>query len=147
MLRGIAGDENFFAILRRFLARAAQDGRGTTDLLESVAGEVLGQDMGWFFDQWVRHGGIPRIHIEYRIQPRVDGGFLLEGRSEQPADDTFKKMYIPIDLEMDDGSHERSTIIQDRPVTEFRIEPRAGLRRIQVDPDHDTLALYSTGKD
>ena len=147
MLRGIAGDENFFAILRRFLARAAQDGRGTTDLLERVAGEVLGQDMGWFFDQWVRHGGIPRIHIEYRIQPRVDGGFLLEGRSEQPADDTFKKMYIPIDLEMDDGSHERSTIIQDRPVTEFRIEPRAGLRRIQVDPDHDTLALYSTGKD
>jgi len=32
-------------------------------------------------------------------------------------------------------------------VTEFRIERRAGLRRIRVDPDHVTLALYSTGKD
>jgi len=143
MLRRIAGDEQFFEILRRFLARASETGTGTTDLLQKVAADVLGQDMGWFFDQWIRRGGIAQIRVDYRIDPLDDHRAVLVGRAEQPADESFKKMYIPIALEMDDGHVEERTIVQDKPVSEFRLELPAHPRRVSVDPKGDTLARYS----
>jgi len=58
MLRGVVGDESFFAILdayrKRFEYLAA-----TTEDLRAVAEEVSGRDLSWFFNRWVYLGGAP----------------------------------------------------------------------------------------
>ena len=51
-LRGVVGDETFFQILANY--RAAFEGSAaTTDDFAAIAANTHGQDLSWFFDQWV----------------------------------------------------------------------------------------------
>ena len=52
-LRGKVGDEAFYAAAREWLVRY-DDSTGTTDDFQAVYEEISGQDLGAFFDVWVR---------------------------------------------------------------------------------------------
>jgi aminopeptidase N len=63
MLRGIVGDEAFFASLQRYLKR-----NEFTDVevheLRLAFEDVTGRDLAWFFDQWFLASGYPILEIE-----------------------------------------------------------------------------------
>jgi aminopeptidase N len=58
MLRSILGDEIFFKTLSQFLHRYAFDAVDTADFIRSVK-TVTGQNLDWFFDQWLFKPGHP----------------------------------------------------------------------------------------
>jgi len=58
MLRSILGDEIFFKTLSHFLHRYAFDAVDTADFIRSVK-TVTGQNLDWFFDQWLFKPGHP----------------------------------------------------------------------------------------
>ena len=58
MLRSILGDEIFFKTLSQFLHRYAFDAVDTADFIRSVK-TVTGQNLDWFFDQWLYKPGHP----------------------------------------------------------------------------------------
>ena len=58
MLRSILGDEIFFKTLGQFLHRYAFDAVDTADFIRSVK-TVTGQNLDWFFDQWLFKPGHP----------------------------------------------------------------------------------------
>jgi aminopeptidase N len=58
MLRSILGDEVFFKTLSHFLHRYAFDAVDTADFIRSVK-TVTGQNLDWFFDQWLFKPGHP----------------------------------------------------------------------------------------
>ncbi len=58
MLRSILGDEAFFKTLSNFLHRYAFDAVDTADFIRSVK-TVTGQNLDWFFDQWLFKPGHP----------------------------------------------------------------------------------------
>lgn len=62
MLRSILGDEAFFKTLSRFLHRYAFDAVDTADFVRSVK-TVTGQNLDWFFDQWLFKPGHPVFDI------------------------------------------------------------------------------------
>jgi len=62
MLRSILGDEAFFKANTLFL-RTHAFGSADTDDFQTVVEEVAGQDLGWFFDQWLYRPGHPVIDI------------------------------------------------------------------------------------
>lgn len=62
MLRNLVGDESFFAILRHFLHRYAFDAVDTNDFIRSVK-TVTGQNLDWFFDQWLYKPGHPIFEV------------------------------------------------------------------------------------
>jgi aminopeptidase N len=62
MLRDLVGDEAFFKALRIFLERHAY-GSVTTPELVAAFRETSGQDLEWFFDQWVRKPGHPVLEV------------------------------------------------------------------------------------
>jgi len=62
MLRSILGDEIFFKTLRHFLHRYAFDAVDTSDFIRSVK-TVTGQNLDWFFDQWLFRPGHPVFEI------------------------------------------------------------------------------------
>jgi peptidase M1-like protein len=142
MLRGIAGDDRFFEILSRFLEEARAAEAADTDLLARVTGEVLGQDMGWFFDQWYRQPGIPKVEVRYRIETG-GAGAVIAGRLVQEPETAFKRLRVPVTIVMADGAKEVRSIDQDRPTTEFRIELAGKPRKVEFDPLGETLATYS----
>jgi aminopeptidase N len=62
MLRSILGDEIFFKTLSHFLHRYAFDAVDTADFIRSVK-TVTGQNLDWFFDQWLFKPGHPVFDI------------------------------------------------------------------------------------
>ncbi|MFO0860254.1 MAG: M1 family aminopeptidase [Phycisphaerales bacterium] len=58
MLRGIVGDTAFFEILATWRA-TYQGSAATTDQFRDICEQVSGQDLQWFFDQWVFGPGAP----------------------------------------------------------------------------------------
>jgi aminopeptidase N len=62
MLRAYLGDGPFFATLRHFLGRYAFDAVDTADFIRSVK-TVTGQNLDWFFDQWLFKPGHPVFEV------------------------------------------------------------------------------------
>jgi len=68
MLRSILGDEIFFKTLSQFLHRYAFDGVDTADFIRSVK-TVTGQNLDWFFDQWLFKPGHPVFEVRSDWDP------------------------------------------------------------------------------
>jgi aminopeptidase N len=68
MLRSILGDEIFFKTLSQFLHRYAFDAVDTADFIRSVK-TVTGQNLDWFFDQWLFKPGHPVFDIRSEWDP------------------------------------------------------------------------------
>jgi len=62
MLRNLVGDESFYKILSHFLHRYAFDSVDTNDFIRSVK-TVTGQNLDWFFDQWLYKPGHPVFNV------------------------------------------------------------------------------------
>ena len=62
MFRDLVGDEAFFKALRIFLERHAHGSVTTPDLVAAFR-EASGQDVQWFFDQWVMKPGHPVLEV------------------------------------------------------------------------------------
>ena len=60
MLRGIMGDEAFWAGIRSYY-RAHQDGHATTADFRQEMERASGRDLRVFFDQWLTRGGLVRL--------------------------------------------------------------------------------------
>ena len=58
MLRGLVGDEAFWAGIRAYYRRY-RDGNATTDDFRREMEEASGQPLDWFFRQWLHRGGSP----------------------------------------------------------------------------------------
>jgi len=62
MLRSLVGDGPFFKTLSHFLHRYAFDAVDTADFIRSVK-TVTGQNLDWFFDQWLFKPGHPVFEV------------------------------------------------------------------------------------
>jgi aminopeptidase N len=86
MLRGLVGDEAFWAGIRAYYARHRDANASTADFRQAMEA-ASGRDLGWFFDQWLyRRGGMPRIRGTWRFdatarEVRVD---LEQLQAEEP---------------------------------------------------------------
>jgi aminopeptidase N len=132
MLRYVIGDEGFFDVLEgyrdRFEYRTA-----TTEDFRGVAEEVSGQDLGWFFDQWVYNGGAPAYRYGWR-ELVLDGKQYLEVYLEQAQDESVFQMPVTIEtLEL--GVRHRYTVWNDERSEHFLIPVSAPVDDVGLDPD------------
>jgi aminopeptidase N len=65
MLRGLIGDETFRSGLREYYRRF-QNANASTDDFRQVMEQVSGKDLVWFFDQWLKRPGMPRLKGGWR---------------------------------------------------------------------------------
>lgn len=68
MLRRLVGDEVFWRAIREYYRRF-RDRNASTDEFRQVVEGVSGQELGWFFDQWLRRSGIPTVEGTWRYDP------------------------------------------------------------------------------
>ncbi len=64
MLRSMLGDEVFWKAIHLYCDRNREKMVGTDDL-QAAFGEASGQDLGWFWDQWVNKGGFPDFKVDW----------------------------------------------------------------------------------
>jgi aminopeptidase N len=65
MLRGVVGTENFWAGIREYYQRYRNSNASTPDL-RRVMEQASGQDLGWFFDQWLHRPTSPSFDGAWR---------------------------------------------------------------------------------
>ncbi len=68
MLRFIMGEKPFFRALNHFITKHAFQVVDTHDLITSIK-EATGQNLGWFFDQWIFKPGHPVFEINKKWDP------------------------------------------------------------------------------
>lgn len=65
MLRGLIGTEPFWRGIRLYYQRHMNGLASTMDLRRAME-EVSGQDLGWFFAEWLTRSGVPQVSGEWR---------------------------------------------------------------------------------
>jgi len=134
MLRWVVGDETFDKIMRQFATQFA--GReATLDDLEKIAEQASGQQMTWFFSQWLDSTGAPAFKNKYTVF-RTRKGFRVVGEISQDLD-LFR---MPVQLRIDtDGRSETKRIDVAGTNSSYSVETFGKPRRIIIDPDNRVL--------
>ena len=82
IFRSTFGDEKFYALLKE-LAHELQHKEIVTRQMQDVMEKVVGGNMDWFFDQWLRGVGTPQYAIFWTKRKNEQGKWLVEGSIKQ----------------------------------------------------------------
>ena len=137
MLRELVGTEIFWQGIRAYYAEY-QDANATTDDFRRFMEEASGQDLEWFFRQWLYRGGNP--HLEASWSPTADG-IRLQVRQVQDG----PRFRIPLDVavELSDGSVERHTVwLSEDADFDGVIALEGDIVDVTLDPDTRLLARW-----
>ncbi len=134
MLRWVIGDQAFDKTMRDFLAQYSGK-PATVDDLRKVAEQASGQQLSWFFVQWLDSTGAPEFKTKYTIY-RTQKGFRVVGEIQQDLD-LFR---MPVELKIDtDGKTETKRIEVSGTDSAFAVETFGKPRKITVDPNNRVL--------
>ncbi len=134
MLRWVIGDQAFDKTMRDFIAKYA--GKAVTvDQFRQVAEQDSGQQLTWFFTQWLDSTGAPEFKDKYTIY-RTAKGFRVVGEIQQDLD-LFR---MPVELKIDtDGKSETKRIEVSGTNSAYAVETFGKPRKITIDPNNDVL--------
>lgn len=82
VFRSTFGDEKFFQLMKTLAQKLAHKEIVTRDI-QDVMEEVVGGNMDWFFDQWIRGVGIPQYAINWTKRRNEQGKWIVEGTIKQ----------------------------------------------------------------
>jgi aminopeptidase N len=135
MLRQQIGDAAFFKTLRAFADRH-RFGKAKIEDFRKVAEESSGQDLGWFFDQWLgRTGGLSLAYSFETVPdtPKLNKAVLRVAQKGAPY---RAKMKVVLDVE---GQVQTRTIEITEAKQEFTFPVRGKLTNVLFDPNNDYL--------
>ena len=134
MLRYAVGDDNFYKALKTYAQQYAWKSGGTEDF-RKVVETVSGQDLGYFFIQWLETSLSPEFKLEYTIF-RTQKGFRVMGKIAQDVD-TFR---MPVDLKIEtEGNPEEKRVEVVGTSSEFSVDTFGKPRSVVIDPNNRVL--------
>jgi aminopeptidase N len=136
MLRWVIGDQKYDQTMRTFASKYAGKSASLDDF-RALAEQNYGQQLTWFFSQWLDSTGAPEFKTKYTIYRLGNNkGFRVVGQIAQDLD-LFR---MPVDLKIDtDGKTENKRIEVVGTNSAFNVETFGKPRRIVVDPDDRVL--------
>ncbi len=134
MLRRLVGDDAFVEFTST-LATFADSREISTGDLVTLASRVLGDDVHWFFDQWLYRTGIPALEATWRQEGRK---VVIRLRQTQDGDPL--RLRVPISIHGKRGAP--AVHVVDLVEAEMLVElpsPPGGAKRLRLDPDREVL--------
>lgn len=101
---------------------------------QDVCEEEAGQDLSWFFDQWVRSNRFLSYRIAGQDCVQEAGRYLT--RVQVQCAGTLE-MPVPVAARFEDGSEQRQVTDRLLSVQELTFESHAPLVEVRIDPDGD----------
>lgn len=126
MLRNMLLDENdpsearFRGLLREWYARMNGRKAFTEDFRAQVE-RTMGEDMGWFFDQWVYGTDVPTYAFTWTAEPAANGLWRVKGRIVQSNVPGSFKMPVFVRVDFGDDGWSRQRVWVSGEVTEFEL--------------------------
>lgn len=134
-LRETVGDEAFWKAVRSYLKRHSFGNAETSDLLREF-NEATGQDLSWFFSQWMYGTGHPELKVssDYSKARKV---LTVAVRQVQKTDGLNPRSYrLPVELLIEtDGGPKTLKVDIRRSVEVFEFPIPVRPSKISIDPD------------
>jgi aminopeptidase N len=143
MLRGYIGPPAFFAGIRDYY-RTYRDSSVLSDDFRRVMERASGKRLDWFFDQWLRQPGYPRLDVVWSYDSTAREAVVSVVQGQPAAWGAFRLPGVVLEFPMASGEPERRAVeVAATREQVLRVPlpgPPTGLR---VDPD-GTLLLAAT---
>lgn len=137
MLRETMGKEKFDRLLRSFL----EEHRGknaSIDDFEKLASRIAGENMRYFFAQWVEGTGVPEFTVDYQIIRTRTGKFRTRGTVKQ----TLETLRMPVQLMLRaEGDNQTTTTKIEGRSEDFDFESNGQPLEVVVDPNYKILRM------
>jgi hypothetical protein len=135
MLRQMMGHDKFDRLLSKWRVNL-----GSEDPLSSsfqkLAEEAAGEDLNWFFTEWVESMGVPQFEVEY-LMFRTRTGFRVTGAVKQDKD--LFRMPVEVGIQMEDKKGERVPVMVTGKRSDFRLDVDQKPIGVLVDPENNVL--------
>ncbi|HET8772135.1 MAG TPA: M1 family aminopeptidase [Thermoanaerobaculia bacterium] len=128
MLRGVIGDQAFFAGVRDYYA-AYRDGNAGTADLRVIMERHAGQPLDWFFRQWIYEPGHPVFTTKWTWRR---GKLTVDVAQTQPG--TVFRTPAVLEVRNPKGAHRENVLIDERS-ERFEIEAQERPTDVVLDPD------------
>jgi len=130
MLRTVMGNDNFDKLLANFTQKYAWQSVTTADF-RKLAEQISGQNLQYFFVQWMESSGAPEFKMDYTIFRVANKGFRVMGKITQDLD-TFQ---MPVDLKIEtEGNPETKRIDVVGTSSEFTVDTFGKPKTVTIDP-------------
>jgi aminopeptidase N len=138
----LMGDSLFFAGLRAYTARFRYGTVDTEDFIQ-VMSETYGQDLHWYFAQWIYAAGFPELEIT--ITPRVPSDLDVTVRVQQ-VQTNAPIFRIPVSIDVNLGSTVTRTVwVTDQDqMAVISFDPGSVIQSAQLTP-YQPLLYQGTG--
>lgn len=141
MLRHLVGEPQFWSILQTYYAdQSFAYGNASTEDFRSICESVYGEDLSWFFNQWIYGTKRPTIRYGWTYGPAESGGTVTTITLEQVQQD-LPLFRFPVDIRLEtEGSPEDVTIWMETASASLQVESADAPVRVVLDPDIWLLA-------
>jgi aminopeptidase N len=134
MLRSVIGNDNFNKLMSSFPQKYGWQSVSTVDF-RKMAEEISGQNLQYFFVQWLESSGAPEFKLDYTVF-RTQKGFRVMGKISQDLD-TFQ---MPVDLKIEtEGNPETKRIDVVGTSSEFTVDTFGKPKTVTIDPSGAVL--------
>ncbi len=142
MLRGILGEDGFFALLRAYRQRFLYD-TATTEEFQALAEAVAGRDLDWFFQPWVYGIGAPAYRYGWR-DLAMDGREYVEISLQQAQSASYATFTMPVEVAVSvPGGVERRRVWNSARMQHYLLPLPGRASGVAIDPDEWILTVGS----
>ncbi|MBI3939471.1 MAG: tetratricopeptide repeat protein [Acidobacteria bacterium] len=135
MLEDIMGRDQVLSLLKEFAA-ASLGRQALLSDLKAKASSSSGQDLQWFFAQWIETTGVPDMEVDYTVYKLADGGFRIAGTVKQNLDLFRMPLRVAVETEQ---KREMQTVQVEGKTTHFDIKSATRPVRVVLDPEQKLL--------
>lgn len=138
MLRGIIGDDKFFQTLTEYAAEPGISyGVATTEDFQRIAERVSGQDLNYFFSEWIYGEEYPQYTFGWNYKHVEGDNYTLVLRVKQEANKNPQFFTMPIQVKYTTASETKTiTVFNDLAEQGWEIPITGMPTNVQFDPDN-----------
>ncbi len=133
-------ENRFNNMLKEFYSKY-RGKKATTANFQLIAEKYVGTKLDWFFNQWIYRNELPTYEFSYSYEKDASGNYIAKGKiiTKNVSDDF--KMYLPLEIVIDDKSKAYVRLFVDKPVYEFDLPglPKKP-KKIRLNPFESVLA-------
>jgi aminopeptidase N len=147
MLRYTIGDSLFFAAFHSYSTDTVNFKlkNAVTDDFAAKMSSVAGQDLTWFFNEWVKQPNHPTYQNSYGISNLGNGNWIVNFHANQTQTNTvFHKMPIVIKVSFSTGSDTSIRVMNDTNYQTFSFVFTRQPTVVAFDPNNDIVLKTAT---
>ncbi len=140
MLRSQLGAELYQKCVTEYLKRNQFKNVETADL-KTVFEELSGRNLDEFFDQWVHHGGVPKLKVSYAWDGKKKQVKLTVEQTQKTSEKVLLFDFpLPVRFVDADGEVTDETVRVHLKKEDFTIDLAKAPEHLRIDPDTTVLA-------